>query len=298
MALNIDYIGRETANNLRRNLTLAIATLLTVVVSLSLVGISLLVRQATTNASGRFRGDIELIVFMQPQATDSQIAAVDKALDGNPEVRDHSFTDKDAAYQEFLKLFPDDKVMRDVTTPEILPTSFTVVPINPDFQSVSALRQNFETQPAVREVVSADDTIKALQKVTGKINRYVFIAAGVLLLSALMLIFNTIRTAMFARRREIEVMKLVGATNWFIRIPFILEGLIQGVLGGALAAGVLLIYNSFLTTDLASANETNFFSNFVVSTPDVVNSGLVVLVIGALIGGLGSGLAAGRFLDV
>jgi len=298
MALNLDYVARETAHNLRRNFTLTIAALLTVVVSLTLVGISLLVRQATTNAAGRFKGEIELIVFMFPTAQQSQIDAVQASLKNNPEVKRATFVDKQQAYVEFKQLFKDDPAMLDYTTPDILPTSFRVVPVNPDFQSISALKTVYGKQPGVKKVASADDTIKALQKVTTKINTGVLIAAGFLLISALMLIFNTIRTAMFARRREIEVMKLVGATNWFIRIPFILEGLIQGVIGGALAFGALGIYNRFLTTQLAGSDSIQFFTNFVVGTSDVINSGLVVLLLGAVVGAVASGLAVGRFLDV
>jgi len=298
MALNVDYVARETVNNLRRNLTLSIAALLTVVVSLSLVGISLLVRQAATNASGRFRGEIELIIFMQPEAQQSQIKAVDTSLQANPEVKKATFVNKAQAYAEAKVLLKDQPYLLSELTPAILPTSFKVVPVNPDFASVAAIKNVYANEPGVRTVVSADDTIKALQKVTTKINAGVIVASLFLLGAALMLIFNTIRTAMFARRREIEVMKLVGATNWFIRVPFILEGLIQGVVGGALAFGVLLIYNRFLTTQLIGNNSIQFFSNFVVDTPDVINSGLVVLGIGALVGALASGLAAGRFLDV
>ena len=298
MALNIDYVARETANNLRRNFTLTIAALLTVVVSLTLVGISLLVRQAATNASGRFRGDIELIVFMEPQAQQAQIDAVERSLDENPEVKSHSFVDKDGAFAEAKKLFKESPAILETVSPEILPTSFRVVPVNPDFQSIAGIKSVYATQPGVKEVVSAEDTIKALQKVTSKINGGVLVAAAVLLGAATLLIFNTIRTAMFARRREIEVMKLVGATNWFIRVPFILEGLIQGIVGGALAFGALGIYNRFLTTQLLSNSDTQFFQNFVVETSDVIQSGLFVLLIGALVGAIASGLAAGRFLDV
>ena len=298
MALNLDYVGRETYHNLRRNFTLTLAALLTLVVSLTLVGISLLVRQAATNASGHFRGEIDLIVFMQPKATQTQIDAIASSLKQNPEVKKSTFINKQQAYKEFQKLFAKQPAMLQSTSADVLPTSYRVVPVNPDFQSIAALRETYEKQPGVKEVVSADDTIKALQKVTNKIRAGVFWAAVFLLGAGMLLIFNTIRTAMFARRREIEVMKLVGATNWFIRIPFILEGLIQGVFGGGLAFVVLVFYNRFLTTQLSGNQSIQFFENFVVDTPDVMNAGICVLILGAVVGAMASGLAVGRFLDV
>jgi cell division transport system permease protein len=299
MALNLDYVARETAHNLRRNFTLTVAALLTVVVSLTLVGIALLVRQAASNASGKFRGHIELIVFMQPKATQAQIAAVGSSLKTNPEVKHYSFVDHQEAYAQAKKLFKNQPAFLEGLKPADLPTSYPVVPVNPDFQSITAMTDQYSKVPGVYTVESPEETIKALQKVTKKINAGVFFAALTLLGVAIMLIFNTIRTAMFARRREIEVMKLVGATDWFIRVPFILEGLIQGVLGGLLAFGALAIYNHFLTTQLlGSGSTTNFFQNFVVATPDVISSGLVVLLVGAVVGAFSSALAVGRFLDV
>ncbi len=298
MALNLDYVARETAHNLRRNFTLTIAALLTVVVSLTLVGIALLVRQAATNASGKFKGDIELIVFMQPKATPAQITAVSNALKHDPEVKRYSFVNKQQAFAQAKKLFKSEPALLSDLTADELPTSFPVVPVNADFQSITAMSDQYSKVSGVYTVESPEETIKALQKVTSKINAGVFFAALILLGAAIMLIFNTIRTAMFARRREIEVMKLVGATDWFIRVPFILEGLIQGIIGGLLAFGALALYNRYLTTQLLGASSTGFFHNFVVASGDVVNSGLVVLLIGAVVGALASGLAVGRFLDV
>ncbi len=298
MALNVNYIARETGLNLKRNLTLTIASILTVVVSLSLVGISFLVRQGITNASGRFRGNIELIVFLEPKIEPAQRAAIGKSLEENPEVKKIFYVNQQQAFEDFKELFKDSPEMIGSVSPAILPASYRVVPENPDFQATRALSQTYGRKAGVREVVSADKTIKALQKITGKINAGVIIAGAVALAAALLLIFNTIRTAMFARRREIEVMKLVGATNWFIRVPFMLEGLIQGLVGGAISVAVLYLYNNYMTTQLVDSDEIQFFQNFLVESPDVLNTGIVLLVVGALVGAVGSGLAVSRFLDV
>jgi cell division transport system permease protein len=120
------------------------------------------------------------------------------------------------------------------------------------------------------------------------------VSAGI----AILLIYNTIRTAMFARRREIEVMKLVGATNWFIRVPFILEGMIQAILGGLLAVGLLLGLNAALFKSLANDDYLDIFGEFDFSTATVLATSAPLVLAGAVIGALGSGFAVGRFLDV
>jgi cell division transport system permease protein len=119
----------------------------------------------------------------------------------------------------------------------------------------------------------------------------------VLLIVAIGLIWNTIRTAMFARRREIEVMKLVGATNWFIRIPFMLEGLLQGLIGGVLSCAGLWGLNSAWSNAVTEFNDTELAA-LVVSDGYVSWVMVMLLVIGAAAGAIGSGIAASRFLDV
>jgi cell division transport system permease protein len=112
------------------------------------------------------------------------------------------------------------------------------------------------------------------------------------------LILNSIRMAIFARRREVSVMKLVGATNWFIRIPFMSEGMLQGVLGSGLAAvGLYLVY-LFVNHIANTASPGNLLQVLHLSTGDVIVTDIVIVVVGALVGSLGSAIAIRRFLDV
>ncbi len=298
MALSVGYITRETAQNLRRNLTLTVASILTVAVALTLAGVALLIRQGVANVSGQFEGDVEVIVYLDTDIPPAQRAAIETSLQDNPEVRKATYFDQAKAYAEAKELFKDSPTTLSILREQDVPPSFRVSPTNADFNSVVAIKNTYSEQPGVREVRSADETIKALEDLTQKINLIVFIAAFVLLVVAMLLIFNTIRTAMFARRREIEVMKLVGATNWFIRVPFMLEGLIQAILGGVVAVGTLFVYNKYLVTRLADSESLTFFRNFVVSNSDVVGTSVILLLVGAVIGSVGSGLAVGRFLDV
>ncbi len=231
MLSRIAYAFRETGSNLRRNFTLTAASLITVVVSLTLVGVSLLIRQAVDNALVRWKGGVEFIVFMKPDATADQLAAVNRDLEENPQVRSVRFVDKPEAYEEFKTLFPDSPELTESLQIEQMPPSYRVVPLTDDSAIVGALGTQFEGKPGVFAVEYSKEALDWLRSISRFLGVGLIIAAGVLLVAAVLLIWNTIRTAIFARRREVEVMKLVGATNWFIRVPFMLEGLVQGIVG-------------------------------------------------------------------
>ena len=119
-----------------------------------------------------------------------------------------------------------------------------------------------------------------------------------LLVAALLLILNAIRMAMFARRREIEVMKLVGATNWFIRVPFMLEGIVQGLVGAGMALGAVFALDRFMKNAAENPEYEAIMQGFVASSDELVMTAIVVMVLGIVIGAAGSGWALSRFLKV
>jgi cell division transport system permease protein len=293
VALSLDYVVRETAGNLRRNLLMTAAAILTVFVSLFLVGAALLLRQGVSKATLQWRGGVELSVFMNADAAPNQIDAVRRSLEQMPEVRRFSFVDQAAAFQEFQRMFAGQPDLVESIEAADLPPSFRVVPDRAEF--VDAVGQRFEGSAGVFEVAYAKEEIDSLLKVTRVLQIGIGAAAIVLLLSAALLILNTIQMAIFARRREVAVMKLVGATNWFIRVPFMLEGMLQGLLGAAATVGVVAVVRNLL----AGAVGSNLFGNQLLPrSSDVVGTGLFVLVTGALIGTVGSAFAVRRFLEV
>jgi len=298
MAIKVDYLAREVGTNLRRNITLTLASVLTVAVSLSLVGSALLIRQGVSNATERWNNGIEFIVFMNPDVSAEQDAAVQRDLEESPQVNDFTYIDKDQAFEEFQDLFADTPGMVESVTPEILPPSYRVVPRDTDAAAIQALGETFESKPGVREVVFAAETVKTFQRLSRILSFGILGVAIVLALASLMLILNTIRMAMFARRREIQVMKLVGATNWFIRIPFMVEGLIQGFLGAIVAVTAVIGLNQLFKSQLDNADDLVLLQGIVVANSDVVGISLLVLVVGCLIGAAGSAFAVSRFLDV
>lgn len=296
--MKVDYLLRETGSNLRRNITLTLASIVTVAVSLALFGIALLLRQGVDNATQRWEGGIEFVVFMNADATEAQINAVASDLDNSPEVDRATYFDQQDAFEEFKDLFRDSPELLETVEPADLPPSFRVVPIDTDPDAVEQLSQRFASSPGVLQVVSAQETIRNIERLTTIASVVVLAGAAFLLLAAAALIFNTIRMAMFARRREIEVMKLVGATNWFIRVPFMVEGMIQGLIGAGVAVGGVFLSNWALDRYLSESSSLQLLESFVVATEDVWRTSFLLMVIGVIVGTVGSAIAVSRFLDV
>lgn len=298
MAIKLDYVVRETGANLFRNVTLTLASVLTVVVSLTLFGSALLLRQGVQNANDRFKGGIEFIVYLQPQITQDQKASLERDLKANPDVKQYTFVDQDQTYEEFKRLFQNSPQLVETVTADILPPSFRVAPRIQDPEVVKALGDQFQGKSGVYEVVFAFEVVQRIQETFNKIGVRFLAAAVLLLVAALMLILNTIRVAMFARRREIEVMKLVGATNWFIRIPFIVEGIIQTLLGAAAAVGIMTFLIRPFIDELSRDRVLPIFQGFVITDSNLLYTNIFVIGVAALIGAVGSAVAVSRFLDV
>jgi cell division transport system permease protein len=298
MALKVDYVARETATNLFRNVTLTLASVLTVVVSLTLFGSALLLRQGVENANDKFKGGIEFIVYLQPEITQDQKDSIQKDLDSNPDVDHANFVNQDQTYEEFKRLFANSPQLVETVTPDILPPSFRVAPRIQDPEVVKALGDQFQSKPGVYEVVFAFEVVQRIQETFNKIGVRFLAAAVLLLVAALMLILNTIRVAMFARRREIEVMKLVGATNWFIRVPFIVEGIIQTLLGAGVAVGFMTFLVRPFIDELSRDRVLPIFQGFVITDANLFFTNLFVVGVAVLIGAIGSAVAVSRFLDV
>ena len=138
---------------------------------------------------------------------------------------------------EFKEMFKDKQQLVESVSADVLPPSYRVVPKNSDADYVESLANQFVGRPGVREVAKATDEVRNIEDLSTKIKFALRVVSIVLLVASGLLIFNTIQMAINSRRREIEVMKLVGATNWFIRIPFMLEGMVHGAVGAMVAHG-------------------------------------------------------------
>jgi len=294
MAFKLDYFARETMVSLRRNIMMTLAGVLTVAVSLFLFGGVLLLSRMVDHGTARWKEGVELEIFFVPTATQQQIEGVQVELDESPNVKEFRFISKKQAFELFQKIFQDQPELVESVDPETLPASFRVVPQDPELTEVVA--GQFRGRPGVDEVLTAQEQVHRMLRAISWIRRLFFAISGILLASSLFLIVNTIRLATFARRHEIQIMKLVGATNWFIRIPFMLEGLIQGAIGAGFAFGAVYVLQRILS-DLVKRSE-GIFQSFFITTGDAVGIGLFVLFIGGVVGVVGSAIGLRRFLDV
>ncbi len=284
MRVYLRYAFKETFTNLWRNRMMTVAAVLTVAVSLSLVGSALLLKQSAAQASAQWQQGTRVTVWMQPNASQSEIDSVKTQLASMPIVKDCQYFTQAQDYQQAKTLLPADEWS--VLTPSATPSSFRCVPTVPT--DAFTVQSTFTNQPGVYQVTAPEQQIRQMNHAI-RILQIVFLAlAAVLLLSATVLILNTIRMAIFSRRREVSVMKLVGATNWFIRVPFITEGFIAGLLGSTVA----MLAVTALHTWYPLHNE------FALNTSALVGTNTVVLVVGVVIGSVGSAIAIRRFLDV
>jgi cell division transport system permease protein len=287
------YFARETMISLRRNLLMTLAGILTVTISLLLLGGILLFQQWVDHGTEKWSNGVEFEIFMVPNATDQQIEAVSTQLQGDKQVRSFTFITKEEALELYREYTRDNPGLSDDVTADVLPSSYRVAPVDP--QLTRSLTAKYNTQPGVDESVTADKAISQLITITNFL-RYMFLAIAIVLIaSSLFLIVNTIRLATFARRREIEVMKLVGASNWFVRVPFMAEGMVQGVIGAGLAVsgvfGLQYLFSNIETTQ-------GFFQGFYVTTGNATTISIGLLVAGAIIGAIGSAVGLRRFLRV
>jgi len=295
------YTFRETWASFKRNVTLTVAAIITSSVSLLIFGLTLLIQHGFDNLLSKWEGGVEMIVFVQAQATDEQRAVIEGALQQQEGVIVDSwrYCDVQCSLEEAQRLFAGDPATLELLTETNIPTQYKVVPTEAtEIDTLRALKEEYRTLPNVYSVELAEDQLDLISKLQGFVGLYTTGLWISLMFAATLLIWNTIRTAMFARRREIEVMKLVGATDWFIRVPFMLEGLIQGLIGSLTACGALWFINNRWTAGVAEFPQDSGFSALVVTGNYLSVVMLIIIGFGALVGMIGSGIAASRFLDV
>jgi cell division transport system permease protein len=295
MAVSPAYVGKEAATNLWRNRLMTAAAILTVAVSLALVGSALLLKQGASKATELWQNGVQTIVWVEPGAGPAQTEAIKTELGQSPYIKSCIFKTQAFDYNEAKNVLPADELA--VTTLAQYPSSYRCQLVDPS--QAPAVYQAFHGKPGVYDVKYPGQQIKTMQSVI-RVLQWVFLAiAVILLLSASVLILNTIRMAIFARRREVSVMKLVGATNWFIRLPFMAEGMIQGLLGAGVAVLVVLALYWGVGLDQArAAGDTNIIHQMSLSGWEVFFTCLLVSMVGVGVGVVGSAFAVRRFLDV
>ena len=297
MPISIGYVTRETANNLWRNRLMAIAAILTVGVSLSLVGTALLLRQAVNNSLNALQANVDLQIFMNADTTSTSgaTATVASLAQQTPQIKKCVYLDHQQSYANAVALFraQDEEEAISALTVASTPPVFQCTLVHAgDAATVATL---FNGQPGVFKVEYPAKSIHTLESISKVAQVVLLVLALVLLVSSIVLILTAIRMAIFSRGREVGVMRLVGATAWVIRLPFMMEGLVQGVIGAAIAVGMVVLGDFGIRALLHHFPE---FQNAVVPSHDVLVTELFVVFVGIIVGVGGSVVAVRRFLAV
>ena len=293
--MRIGYFLGETVTNLRRNLLMTIAAVSTVAISLLLLGGVQILGMIVNKATLGWESKVEISAFLHDDISDGELQAIQADLSNMPEVKDTEYVSQDEAYEEFKELYPDQPHLYETITPEDLPASVRVKLTDAKFtEDVSA---RIEGAPGIEEVRFGGDVIRRLLQINALLRTITLAMSLILLVASAGLIANTIRVAIYARRDEIGIMKLVGATNWFIRIPFMLEGVFAALVGAAVSGAVVLAANAFLFPPLRDF--LPFLNSvFAFSGGEIASVLLVLVAVGAGVGIVGSSLALRRFLEV
>jgi len=298
------FVLNEIGIGLRRNLTMTIAMIVTVAISLALFGSGLLIRKQVETMKDFWYDKVEISVYLcgeSSQAVTCNGAPVSEAqrnqlltdLEATPQVAEVFYESQEQAYELFQEKFQDSPDLVDNVTAEALPESFRVKLEDPtQFEVVAGA---FRGRPGIEEVQDQKALLKPFFDTLNEIQWVTIVVAVVELLAALLLISNTIRVSAFSRRRETGIMRLVGASNLSIQLPFLLEGVLAGLIGALFASGALVALKAFLID--ARLKPTFAFTAFV-GWPEVLAIVPWLFLTGALLAGLSSFVTLRRHLRV
>jgi cell division transport system permease protein len=293
--MRFGFFLREALRGLRRSSAPALAALLTVLLTALVLGVFIPIVQATTGTANEVRERIVVDVYIEESAVEADRAELRQALESTANVKAVEFISKDEALQRAKEKNPKAfEAGAELLGSNPLPDSFRVTPEDPD--RIDQIAGEFERGglPAVDEVRKREEDTDKILSATGLVKILTAGLAALLLFASIALIANTIRLSIFARRREVEVMRLVGATNWFIRWPFVIEGVIVGFLGGVLAVLLLTIAKETFIDPLSDR-----FA--LLAAPDTIDFPLLIVLLMIaciLVSAIGSGITLRRFLRV
>jgi cell division transport system permease protein len=290
--MRIGFFLREALRALSRSAAPSLAAMLTILITALVLGVFIPVVQATTGTANQVRGRVVVDVYVKDTATDADRTALRRRLETMPNVKGVQFVPKEQALAAMRKRNRDAFALLGSNP---LPDSFRVTPRDPGRVDEIAARLSAPPRlAAVDEVRNRRQDTDRLLNATGLVKLVVAGLALLFVLASVALVANTIRLSIFARRREVEVMRLVGATNWFIRWPFVIEGMIVGLMGGALAVLLLLVGKETLVDPLAR----RFALLAPPSTISFTLLAVILLSACVAVSAVGSGVTLRRFLRV
>ncbi len=293
MRFNLGFFMREAFKNIRLNLLMSITAITTTFICILVLGVGLLASSHVEGVIGSVREDVSVEAYFPPEASQEEIEGTIAKVEGWPEVSSVNYVSEEEAFASFKETFADRPELYENLDPGVLPASLQIQLEDPTEAEQIAQRLEQEGGFSSENLSYPQQTIERLNSVTSYMIWGLYGATILFLISSVLLISNAIRLSIFARRKEIEVMKLVGASDSFVRTPFVFEGMVQGLVGAGLAA-LAVIWLNFLFIDWSRDALP-----FVPISGNAVNTILVLLtlvVVGVVIGVVGSFLSVTRFL--
>jgi cell division transport system permease protein len=293
MRFNLGFFLREALKNIRLNLLMSITAITTTFICILVLGIGLLASSHVEGIIGSVREEVGVEAFFPPDASDDEVAGIIDDVESWPEVSRVNYVSEEEALATFKETFADRPEVYEGIDPGVLPASLQIQLENPATADEVAQRLREEHGFTDENLSYPQQTIDRLNKVTSALIWGLYGATILFLISSVLLISNAIRLSIFARRKEIEVMKLVGASDSFVRTPFVFEGLVQGLIGAGLAA-LTVVWINFLFVDWS--RDALPFVPISGDTVDTILILAVLVVVGVAIGVIGSFLSVTRFL--
>lgn len=288
------YFVSEAVKSFWRNSFMTIASIATVALSFFILGVFTIIVANLDHFAENLESQVQISIYLKDDLTTDQVMSVGRRLKALPDVKELSFTNKDQAMEKLKERMKDQPgILNALEGKNPLPSSYELTFTNPE--AVKKTAAIVAEYPEVESSHYGQEIIEQLFQITAVV-RWGGIALIILLTFAtLFIISNTIRLTVFARRKEIGIMKYVGATNWFIRWPFLLEGLFLGFIGGVIADLALLQFYEFITVTI---HRTLAFLPMVSMYPFMYQMGGVLLLLSMVIGAIGSTISLKRYMKV
>lgn len=294
MFSSLSYFWGETFRSLFRNRFMAIASVLTVTLSMFILGVFLSAVLNINHMASYLENQVEMTVYLKDGLTTDQVMGIGKYLKAQPGMKEIKFTNKDQAMKDFRERMGDQQGLLDAINGNPLPASYQM-----SFQTPEQLKTAAEVvakYQGVETVQYGKDIIEQLYKVAQVIRLSGIVLIIFLAGAELFIISNTIRLTVFARRREIQIMKYVGASNGFIRWPFLFEGMVIGFLGSGFAS--LILWEGYKTVVSEMTAAGLVFIPIIPLWPFMGYTTLIILAAGIVIGVMGSAISLRKYMKV
>lgn len=292
------YIIKEGIQNAYRNKLMSLASISIVTATLIIFGIFLLITINLNQNTKVLNEQPEMVVYCNPQLDDAQLKQLEDTLKQNDKIAGFSQVTKQQAFEKVKEVLGDNKSLLEGEDESFLPVSY-IIKLKDSKDSTSVIEQ-FRKTSGIENVTYSQNTIEFISKISHWIKLISILLITILLIVSMFIISNTIKLTVFARRKEISIMKYIGATDWFIRWPFIIEGVIIGFTGAFLA--FILIYYSYSAVESNINSDLTRISIDFIQFVKVHDVGFQIIIIyllfGIIVGALGSLISIRKYLRV